>query len=346
MCGIAGARISEADLANIDMAEVVRALALGIEHRGKDASGILTVSPTGRVKVRKDALPMSSFLADHEGIGSGAKLVLIHARFSTQGSEKFNPNNHPVEHGDYIGIHNGVIQNDFELFSKNKNWKRTAEVDTEAIFAAIHHLGIQKGLEAVEGSMATAFIHVNQPLTLWMARGDYSPLCIIQSENGSVFFASTPEAVIEGARAAGLAATEDHVTEAGEGTIASADEDGVLICPKAFEPNPGWSRWAAYANVKTTTIPRGTKQEPTTSSYDYLDIEDEFGWEPVAEQDDVYITTSRGDRIYGRVIDVTDGQAWIEWDPRALPVGHLNVLSSRAGSPKSNVLQLGSGKES
>jgi len=171
-------------------------LALAIEHRGLDATGVCLVGTRDNTpRVTKMPQPASEFFRHRKGIGAKAHTALVHTRFGTQGKETNPLNNHPVESGRIIGIHNGMIDNDYDLFRTN-GWPRHGEVDSEAIFAAIDHLGITLGLEAVEGSMAVAFIDRTDPHVLYLARGDSSPLYYGEYHQG-VFFGSTKAAITQ-----------------------------------------------------------------------------------------------------------------------------------------------------
>jgi len=227
MCGIAGFVLSPLDYADLDpsrIARMVRTMGLSIEHRGRDATGVVRVSASGRVKLSKAPVAAGQFFDSRPGIGEGARLALIHTRLATQGDPLVNRNNHPVQSGHIIGIHNGWVNNDKRLFAA-KRWPQYAEVDSEAIFAALANVEDPKeALGLIEGHMATAWIDVREPLVLNMARGEGSPLCYAMSQNGSLMFGSTPGAV-----QAGLIylnePTDTKPEEAEEGFIGSYNGD-------------------------------------------------------------------------------------------------------------------------
>jgi len=202
-----------------------------MQQRGQDATGVCTVSPRGRVELRKEARKAEVFLAGRKGIGRSAQTALIHTRASTQGSP-INPlNNHPIRYENIIGIHNGMVRNDDDLFDTLK-WDRKAQVDSEAIFAAIHHYPLlADGLKAIDASWAIAWIdQAIEPRTLWMARGRSSPLHYARTVEGSTVFASTKEAVGAAFIAGGIAqdVKEVDVIEAPQGFLACVGADGQL----------------------------------------------------------------------------------------------------------------------
>ncbi len=148
MCGIGGffigpdSTLLEAE--NIGkLRKFTTELLRNLEQHGKDASGLAIVRKDG-IKIFKQPLK-SSELVELESFKDFVKnnltdetiSVMAHARIPTCGSENDNSNNHPVVHGNVVGIHNGHIGNHDEIFEELKV-KRTAEVDSEAIFALLN----------------------------------------------------------------------------------------------------------------------------------------------------------------------------------------------------------------
>lgn len=231
MCGIAGFVISDKDFGKIDTERMTLVLARMMEQRGKDATGICTVSLRGRIELRKDALKAEVFLAGRKGIGRSAQTALIHTRAATQGSPSNPLNNHPIRYENIIGIHNGMVRNDDDLFDVMK-WERKAQVDSEAIFASIHHYPkLHDGLEAIDAGWAIAWIdQAIEPRTLWLARGRSNPLFYGRTVEGSTVFASTKEAVASAFIAGGIItnAKDVYIYEAPQGFVACIDVAGEL----------------------------------------------------------------------------------------------------------------------
>ncbi|MDX1314403.1 MAG: hypothetical protein R3356_02775, partial [Eudoraea sp.] len=71
---------------------------------------------------------------EFEKAGRYTMSIIGHCRWPTQGSPSNNLNNHPLVIDNIIGVHNGVITNDYNLFKEFRTLKRLAEVDTEIIF--------------------------------------------------------------------------------------------------------------------------------------------------------------------------------------------------------------------
>lgn len=265
MCGIAGYCITKEDEFGLDLRRLTKALGLGIEPRGKDATGIATVNSGGHVRIAKQAIAASQFFDVRQGIGRMARVALIHTRAATQGSPTNNANNHPIDYKTIVGIHNGMLWNDDDIFDDEK-WHRHAQVDSEAIFAAIHHKADPvDALETIDGSYAVAWIDRATPLVLNLARGHHNPICWSRSTGGSLFFASTENALIDGMKAAGIvfpvdAKESSFVTHMDEGEFISMNaETGVLEDRPRFAHDgrnatytSGRRRMAAYTWGYTT----------------------------------------------------------------------------------------------
>ena len=80
------------------------------------------------------------------------KLILLHTRQKTTGTEFDNLNNHPIFSEKYVLVHNGIISDD----SKVKDYKYLGQVDSEHILANLETLGLN-GFKNVYGGMAAIF---------------------------------------------------------------------------------------------------------------------------------------------------------------------------------------------
>ena len=107
--------------------------------RGRAATGMGLIQRTGEAFVHKLNLPAEEFVQTNcfhdllDTIDEETVLLLGHTRQPTKGSPLNAGNNHPIETGPVVGVHNGHITNDDELFAR---WSlpRTAQVDSEIIF--------------------------------------------------------------------------------------------------------------------------------------------------------------------------------------------------------------------
>jgi glucosamine 6-phosphate synthetase-like amidotransferase/phosphosugar isomerase protein len=194
MCGIAGYSLEPC--AGIARTLAAQALLTGIAERGADAVGYAYRSPGKPARVHKRRSGASALLGELE-VPQDASEVLVHVRDYTKGHPTIEANNHPVRHGEVVGIHNGIIVNDEEIFAEHGLERDRPEmsVDTEAIFALAQTFGSRgPTLEELRGSMAAAWLHAREPGVVYVARGVGRPLWVGNSPHG-VFFASTKHAL-------------------------------------------------------------------------------------------------------------------------------------------------------
>ena len=152
----------------------------------------------------------ASELLDQITIPVDAVEALVHVRDYTKGHPSIAANNHPVRHGPVVGIHNGIIVNDDELFEQH-GWRRAEPemtVDSEAIFALAEATENRaEALEQLYGAMATAWVDERRPGLLFLARGVGRPLWLGRGQR-EIFFASTLLALETVERYAGVKSPE------------------------------------------------------------------------------------------------------------------------------------------
>ena len=139
----------------------------------------------------------------------------MHVRDYTKGHPTIAANNHPVRHGSVVGIHNGIIANDEELFRRHGIERHEPEmtVDSEAIFALVDARGTRtEVLEELVGAMAAAWIDERDPGVLHLARGVGRPLWLARGRH-ELLFASTRAALEVVERALGTTFRKTQVEE-------------------------------------------------------------------------------------------------------------------------------------
>jgi glucosamine 6-phosphate synthetase-like amidotransferase/phosphosugar isomerase protein len=234
VCGIAGYSLSRES--GVDPTLAAQTLMAAISERGSDAAGYCFRGPELPLSVHKRRAGASKLL-DEIAIPSGATQVLVHVRDYTKGHPSLDANNHPVRHGSVVGIHNGVIRNDEEIFARYGFERAEPEmtVDSEAIFALAEHAhesSYTGALAELYGSMATAWLDERESDVLFIARGIGRPLWLGEGRR-ELFFASTRGALELVESYAGLRLRKREVPE---GTIVAA-VDGKLASRESFEPD-------------------------------------------------------------------------------------------------------------
>jgi glutamine phosphoribosylpyrophosphate amidotransferase len=192
VCGIAG--LSVAPGVEIDSTATARLLLAGLAERGQDATGYAFHRPDDTVEVHKESVALSSFIA-HLELPERVRTTVMHVRDFTKGRPGINDNNHPIRYGHVVGVHNGHLDNDDELFEAYGLPRSTPDitVDSEVIMALTEHLGdLGRALELVRGSAAVALLHDGDPGRLQLAKRASRTLHIARGE-GLALFASTRE---------------------------------------------------------------------------------------------------------------------------------------------------------
>ncbi|MBC7460341.1 MAG: hypothetical protein H7287_03165 [Thermoleophilia bacterium] len=196
MCGIAGFSLSEQS--RIDPWQATRVLLSSVAERGADAAGT-AYEHDGALVVDKQPGGASTFL-DVVRVPAGVRELLVHVRDFTKGRPSLMANNHPIRHGNVVGVHNGKISNDDLVFNDlgRERFEAGMTVDSEAIFAALDASGGDQasGLERLVGSLATGWFDERTPGRVFLARGHGRPLWLARTpQRDAILWASTLEAL-------------------------------------------------------------------------------------------------------------------------------------------------------
>jgi glucosamine 6-phosphate synthetase-like amidotransferase/phosphosugar isomerase protein len=203
MCGIAGYSLSARS--GVDRTLAAQALLAGIAERGADAVGYAYRGAGAEVIAHKQRSGASALL-DRIAVPEDATQLLVHVRDYTKGHPRIEANNHPIRHGAVVGIHNGIVFNDEEIFAAHRFRRAHPEmtVDSEAIFALLEAShGHAHALEECHGSLAIAWLDERRPNVVYCARGIGRPLWIGRGRH-ETFFASTRRALEVVERYAGV----------------------------------------------------------------------------------------------------------------------------------------------
>lgn len=217
MCGIGGITIYSGSrgkqhtrLAFIKA--VADSLLIENVRRGGQASGIAVFNKE-EWGIYKDPLS-GTRLVQEKGysefterfINSETLNILVHTRAATQGSPHINDNNHPIATSRVVGVHNGWVNNDDQLFAEHQ-LPRIAEVDSEVIFALTDKKGygdVAKGqdpnrmyaenmrdvAEELFGSATYALVGKESRNEMWLVKKDNpATFCYVPWFNVT-FFAS------------------------------------------------------------------------------------------------------------------------------------------------------------
>src|SRR4030042_6423320 len=185
MCGLAGMLFYPTERSDTEWAElreVFTRMVVFNEERGREASGAALISRDGILRLFKQPVPASQLVKMEPyqdimaSIGPDPPCLLGHTRAPTKGSRWNNANNHPLLVGHTVGIHNGIIDNDDDLFTRS-GFSRHGEVDSELIFSLLARIGpistdgsypplVQRQVSLFEGFFATLSVDLRRPTPL------------------------------------------------------------------------------------------------------------------------------------------------------------------------------------
>ncbi len=247
MCAIFGFMDYKGLIGNTSLKKLIKALSIEAECRGTDATGISYVKG-GETVTFKKAKPAHKvklyFPAD-------TKCVIGHTRMTTQGSEKYNYNNHPFESEKGFALaHNGVIYNDKQLRHKYKLPDTKIETDSYVAVQLLEHFGgadidnIKKMSELVEGSFV--FTILRNDGTLFLVKGS-NPLTLYHFPDlGLYVYASTKSILDNALKKSGLTYKKCEI-KVTEGEILQLNSDGT-ISRSTFEVKEKYhSFWNPYS---------------------------------------------------------------------------------------------------
>ncbi|MGB2625892.1 MAG: glutamine--fructose-6-phosphate transaminase (isomerizing) [Candidatus Acidiferrum sp.] len=203
MCGIVG---------YVGFKKVVPVIIEGLrklEYRGYDSAGIAVVGTDGKLQVRRapgklhnlEEMLKSSPIEGTYGIG--------HTRWATHGRPT-EENAHPHRDcsGQYVVVHNGIIENYYELKEtlQKEGHKFVTETDTEVVAHLVEKYSkdlpfedaVRKTLRELRGIYALVFLSAKDPQKLIAAR--LGPPSVIGLGEGEYFVASDIPALLEHTR--------------------------------------------------------------------------------------------------------------------------------------------------
>lgn len=168
-----------------------------LEYRGYDSAGIAFLNDAV-VGVRRCAGKIKVLETSIKGEKLKSLIGVGHTRWATHGKPS-EENAHPHRAGGIVVVHNGIIENYFELRAdlKKKGHKFTSETDTEVICHLIHSYinksksleeATKKALKHVEGAYAIGVISESEPDKILAVKKD-SPL-VLGLGDGEYFLAS------------------------------------------------------------------------------------------------------------------------------------------------------------
>ena len=195
MCCLFGILDYGGKLSRKEKTKILSVLSVACEERGTDATGI-AYNSGDCLRVYKRPLPAHLLWFK---IYEDTRAVMGHTRMTTQGSEKYLPNNHPFPgkagEVNFALAHNGVLSNDKRL--RRQYDLPATKIETDSYIAVqlleaageINFQSLADMAEKLEGSFTMTVLTDDD--TLYVVRGD-NPFTLFHFEKlGFYIYAST-----------------------------------------------------------------------------------------------------------------------------------------------------------
>ncbi len=220
-----------------------------LEYRGYDSAGI-AVFDGEKIRIEKSVGRLSVLKKKIEGQTPQGSIGIGHTRWATHG-RPCDRNSHPHTDcsGDFVVVHNGIIENYLHLKEKlaEKGHTFLSETDTEIVAHLVEEFytgdlesTVREVLKHIEGSYSLVFLSRREPDKLVCTKQD-NPL-IVGLGKGENFIASDIPAIISRTR-------RTYILNDGEVAVVKADSiwitdrEGVPVTKKIFEVS--WNAEAA-----------------------------------------------------------------------------------------------------
>jgi len=205
MCGIFGVLTNNlSNYSQNKLNKLTDKLFILSESRGKEASGFALKTDFGIdvLKMPKSAKYLinspkyKTIFSESFGKTTGKSSetqqwsFIGHSRLVTNGSRDSNDNNQPVIKDGTIGVHNGIITNDLDLWHKYPELIREETIDTEVLLAIINSTyltensvekSVKKGFSEIEGNTSIALLF------------DNTNEIVLATNTGSIYYSVSPE---------------------------------------------------------------------------------------------------------------------------------------------------------
>lgn len=202
MCGIFGVVTTERSrLPAQAVRNAINELFRLSESRGKEAAGVAVLT-ADKLYVYKEAIRATALIRRKEyrdiidravsnGNGHRAPATIIgHSRLVTTGVQENRLNNQPVINAGAVGIHNGIVVNDEELWKTHPEIQRNGQVDSEIIVGLIRRFAA-RGSSLVEAVRQT-FALIKGAASVAVVFDDLDAL-VLATNNGSLYITDGAE---------------------------------------------------------------------------------------------------------------------------------------------------------
>ncbi len=203
MCGIFGIIAKKG--ASCDQTEFHRSIIELFklsEPRGREASGLVISAADDMLVFKRPIAPSSMlrsrdfkaflkasearYVSDGNGVTSDSYAAIGHCRLVYNGTETVVGNNQPIISGGSIGVHNGLVTNDSELWRRHVEIARELDTDSEVVYRLIGSF-VEKG-STLPQAISQTFAELTGSASLGFFRDD-ARLMALATNTGSIYTA-------------------------------------------------------------------------------------------------------------------------------------------------------------
>lgn len=210
-----------------------------LEYRGYDSAGIALLNDDDTLTIRKKAGRVDDLRKLCQDQEYTSTCGIGHTRWATHGGVT-DINAHPHKCGNVALIHNGIIENYYDIIREyGLEEKLVSETDTEVVAALLDKLyegdpirTIRNAVKLIAGSFALCIMFADHPGIIYAVR-NVSPMVAACGEQGSII-ASDLTAVISFSREY-FVVPEYHILTLSRDGIQVEDLKGNIVVPKNLE---------------------------------------------------------------------------------------------------------------
>ena len=210
-----------------------------LEYRGYDSAGIALLNDDDTLTIRKKAGRVDELRAMCSDREYTSTCGIGHTRWATHGGVT-DLNAHPHKCGKVAIIHNGIIENYYDIIREyGLADMLISETDTEVVAALLDKLydgdpvkTIKKAVNIISGSFALCIMFADHPGKIYAVR-NVSPMVAASSEKGSII-ASDLTAIISFSKEY-FVVPEYHILTMTEEGIKVEDMKGNVVKPQMLE---------------------------------------------------------------------------------------------------------------
>lgn len=210
-----------------------------LEYRGYDSAGIALLNDDDTLTIRKKAGRVDDLRKLCQDQEYTSTCGIGHTRWATHGGVT-DINAHPHKCGNVALIHNGIIENYYDIIREyGLEEKLVSETDTEVVAALLDKLyegdpirTIRNAVKLIAGSFALCIMFADHPGIIYAVR-NVSPMVAACGEQGSII-ASDLTAVISFSREY-FVVPEYHILTLSRDGIQVEDLKGNVVVPKNLE---------------------------------------------------------------------------------------------------------------